>query len=114
MPDTTDPLLPLFYDTAVVAERTGYIIVLPFRVQVCFVHTRLPKYQLFLILDALVCLGYRFPVIDLEDKRSAVPALFAEINLAHIAPGYGEDIVALTDRTVNHGQQLYMSIRYKN
>jgi hypothetical protein len=56
------------------------------------------------------CIG----IISLEYKRPAVPAIFADIYLADISPGDCIDLLAFTDRTVKHIQQLYMSIRYKN
>jgi hypothetical protein len=57
------------------------------------------------------CFGF---IIGLKDKRPPVPAVLAEINLADIPPGNRKDIPAFTDRTTEHIQQLYMTIRYKN
>jgi hypothetical protein len=52
--------------------------------------------------------------IRFQNKRPAVFAALADIHLADIPPGYGIDIMAFADRTIQHIQQLYMNIRYKN
>ena len=52
--------------------------------------------------------------IDLEHKRAAISAVFAEIYLPHTPAGNGKDFLAFTVRAVKHSKQLYMSIRYKN
>lgn len=52
--------------------------------------------------------------IDLEHKRAAISAVFAEIYLSDTAAGNGKDLLAFTVRAVKHSEQLYMSIRYKN
>lgn len=53
-------------------------------------------------------------VIDLENERAAVPAVFAEIHLSDVSAGNGKNFLALAFRAVKHGKQLYMGIRYKN
>jgi hypothetical protein len=52
--------------------------------------------------------------IGFQHKRPAVSAGLAEIHLADIPSGNRIDIVAFADRTIQHIQQLYMNIRYKN
>lgn len=63
---------------------------------------------LFFYLFESIC------TIDLEDKRTAISAVLAEINLSDTPPDNGKNILALAFRTVIHSKQLYMSIRYKN
>ena len=52
--------------------------------------------------------------INLEDKRTAISAVFANIYLSDTAAGNGIYFLAFTVRAVKHSEQLYMSIRYKN
>ena len=52
--------------------------------------------------------------IDLEHKRAAISAVFAEIYLSDTAAGNGKYFLAFTVRAVKHSEQHYMSIRYKN
>jgi len=66
----------------------------------------------------VLILFFYFPkcicIIDLEHKRAAIAAFFAEIDLSDIASGNSKDILAFAVRAVKHSKQLYMSIRYKN
>jgi len=55
-----------------------------------------------------------FIIVNFKHKRSPVPAALAEVHLTHVSARDGKDITAFTDRTAQHSQQLYMTIRYKN
>jgi hypothetical protein len=52
-------------------------------------------------------------VVSLNDKGTPVFTALAEIHLTNISPDHRKDIAAFTDRTVQHIQQLYMSIWHK-
>jgi hypothetical protein len=56
----------------------------------------------------------RVRIVSFKDKGPPVFTALADIDLADVPSGYREDITAFTDRTVQHIQQLYMSIRHKN
>ena len=62
------------------------------------------------LFDLAECIG----TIDLEHKRTAISAVFAEIYLSDTAAGNGKYFLTFTVRAVKHSEQLYMSIRYKN
>jgi hypothetical protein len=58
--------------------------------------------------------GCSLRFIRLKDKGPPVSAALADIHLTYIPPYNRKDIVAFADRTVQHIQQLYMSIWHKN
>ena len=60
--------------------------------------------------SALLAAKYRAS----RHKRPPVPAFLAEVYLSHDPPATGKISVAFAGRAVEHGQQLYMSTRYKN
>ncbi|MDP3396227.1 MAG: hypothetical protein Q8S57_06145 [Methanoregula sp.] len=77
-------------------------------------HTRLPEVLFGMVLILFLYLTESIRTIDLEHKRTAISAVFAEIYLSDTAAGNGKYFLAFTVRAVKHSEQHYMSIRYKN
>jgi hypothetical protein len=111
-PNTTDPVAAILDSAAVITERAFHRVVFTFCVLARFVHVNPHPTGTNRSLKFFVFRRNFF--IRFKHKRPAVFTALADIDLAHIPSDNRIDIVAFADRTIQHIQQLYMNIRYKN
>jgi hypothetical protein len=114
VPHPADPTIAFLDSAAMIAERAFHRVIFGFLVPAGFVHKDSQTMYCRQSLLFFFCRWSFIRFVSLKYKRPPVSAALAEIDLADIPSGNRKDIPAFADRTVQHIQQLYMSIRHKN